>query len=121
MPRIWEKLHASVLIRGRNATRFKRACLSVAHVLAMTIGRQRVRNGGRHTAASRVLYAIGYPLALRAMRERIGLRRCRWASTGAAPIAPEVIEFFHGLGVDLYELYGMTENARWPPPTSRGG
>ena len=111
VPRIWEKLHASVLIRGRNATRFKRACLSAANGLAMTIGRQRVRNGGRHTAVSRILYAIGYPLALRAMRERIGLRRCRWAATGAAPIAPEVIEFFHGLGVDLYELYGMTENA----------
>ena len=111
VPRIWEKLHAAVLIRSRNATRFKRACLSAANVLALTIGRQRVRNGGRHTTLSRVLYAIGYPLALRAMQERIGLRRCRWASTGAAPIAPEVIEFFHGLGVDLYELYGMTENA----------
>jgi len=54
---------------------------------------------------------LGYPLVFRAVRERIGLRRCRFAATGAAPIAPEVIEFFHGLGVNLYELYGMTENA----------
>jgi long-chain acyl-CoA synthetase len=54
---------------------------------------------------------IGYPLVFRALRERIGLRRCRWAGTGAAAIAPEVIEFFHGLGINLYELYGMTENS----------
>jgi long-chain acyl-CoA synthetase len=45
------------------------------------------------------------------MRERLGLRRCRYASSGAAPIAPEVLEFFIGLGVPVYELYGMTENS----------
>ena len=27
------------------------------------------------------------------------------------PIAPEVLEFFIGLGVPVYELYGMTENS----------
>lgn len=111
VPRIWEKLHASVLIGARNASRFKRLCTSLGLGLAVTIGRQRVRKGGRHTFISALLYAIAYPLVFRAIRERIGLRRCRWAGTGAAPIAPEVIEFFHGLGVNLYELYGMTENS----------
>jgi long-chain acyl-CoA synthetase len=47
----------------------------------------------------------------RALLERIGLRRCRWAASGAAPIAPEVLEFFIGLGVPVLELYGMTENS----------
>jgi long-chain acyl-CoA synthetase len=45
------------------------------------------------------------------MRERLGLRRVRYAGSGAAPIAPEVLEFFIGIGVPVYELYGMTENA----------
>ena len=47
---------------------------------------------------------------LRALKERIGLRRCRYAASGAAPIAPEVLEFFIGIGVPVFELYGMTEN-----------
>ena len=47
---------------------------------------------------------------LRALKERIGLRRCRYAASGAAPIAPEVLEFFTGIGVPVFELYGMTEN-----------
>ena len=111
VPRIWEKLHASVLIRSKNATWLKRVCVSFGSVLATAIGRRRVRNGGRHTMVSRLLFAIGYPLVFRALRARLGLRRCRWASTGAAPISPEVIEFFHGMGLNLYELYGMTENA----------
>jgi long-chain acyl-CoA synthetase len=47
----------------------------------------------------------------RSLRERLGLRRCRWAGTGAAPIAPEILQFFLGIGINVYELYGMTENA----------
>ena len=111
VPRIWEKLHASVVIKAKDATLFKRVFMSFGNALAKVIGRQRVSTGGRHTLLSGVLFVLGYPLVFRAVRERIGLRRCRWAATGAAPIAPEVIEFFHGLGVNLYELYGMTENA----------
>jgi len=111
VPRIWEKIHAGILIRGRDGTFFKRAWFGTGLRMARFIGRRRVTNGGRHTMSSRLLYLIGYPLVFRALRERIGMRRVRWAGTGAAPIAPEVIEFFHGLGIDLFELYGMTENS----------
>ena len=110
VPRIWEKLYASVIIKSGDATRLKRLCMSFGLALARVVGRKRVRNGGRHTLVSGLLFAIGYPLVFRAIRERIGLRRCRWACSAAAPIAPEVIEFFHGLGIGLFELYGMTEN-----------
>jgi long-chain acyl-CoA synthetase len=110
VPRIWEKLHAGIIIRGRDATFFKRLWLNLGMKLASRIGELRVANGGTHTATSRSLYVLGYLLVFRAMRERVGLRHCRWAGTGAAPIAPEVIQFFHGLGLNLYELYGMTEN-----------
>lgn len=111
VPRIWEKIHASIVIKGRDATWFKRIWFGFGIALARVIGRRRVENGGTHSPLSRLLYLIGYPLVLRALRERIGLRRCRWAGSGAAAIAPEVIEFFHGLGINLYELYGMTENS----------
>ncbi|MDG2908630.1 MAG: AMP-binding protein [Acidimicrobiales bacterium] len=111
VPRIWEKMHASVRIKGADSSRFKRRWLQFAMRLAGTIGREKVANGGNHTRKSRVLYAIGYPLVFRALQERIGLRRCWHAASGAAPIAPEVLEFFMGIGVPVYELYGMTENA----------
>ena len=75
------------------------------------IGAAKVANGGNHTAASRLLHTIFYPLVFRALQERIGLRHCRRASSGAAPIAPEVLEFFMGIGIEVYELYGMTENS----------
>jgi long-chain acyl-CoA synthetase len=110
VPRIWEKLHAGVLIRAQDATWVKSKVLGFSLGLARSIGRARVANGGNHTLGSRLKYAIAFVLALRSMKTQIGLRRCRYAASGAAPIAPEVLEFFIGIGVPVYELYGMTEN-----------
>jgi long-chain acyl-CoA synthetase len=111
VPRIWEKLHAVALIRATDATWLKKRLLGLGFSLARRVGKIKVAHGGDHTIQSRVLAAIGWVLVFRAMRERIGLRRCRYASSGAAPIAPEVLEFFIGLGVPVYEIYGMTENS----------
>jgi long-chain acyl-CoA synthetase len=111
VPRIWEKLHAGVLIKANDASPLKRSVLRLGLKAAAKIGKAKVANGGSHTAASRLRYWFWYPLVLRPLKERVGLRRCRYASSGAAPIAPEVLEFFIGIGVPVFELYGMTENS----------
>jgi len=110
VPRIWERIHAGVHIRLQDATRLKRLISALGLKLADYIGKARVANDGNFTVGSRVAYWIGYPLFFRSLRERIGLRHCRYASSGAAAIAPEVLQFFMGLGIPVYELYGMTEN-----------
>ena len=111
VPRIWERLHALVTIKSGDATWLKRVFLKVTMAMAAYIGRTKVANSGNHTLSSRLLYWVGNPLVFRAMKERIGLRRCRHAGSGAAAIAPEVLQFFMGIGVPVFELYGMTENA----------
>jgi len=45
----------------------------------------------------------------RAVLTRIGLDHCKIATTGAAPIDPEIVEFFRALGVPLTEGWGMSE------------
>jgi long-chain acyl-CoA synthetase len=57
------------------------------------------------------LYAIGYLFLFRALKDRIGMRKCRFAASGAAPIAPDVLRFYMGIGVPMHEVYGMTENS----------
>ncbi len=110
VPRIWERIHAGVLIRLQDATFLKRMVAAVGLRLANYIGTKRVENSGDFTFGARVAFWIGNPIFFRSLRERVGLRHCRYASSGAAPIAPEVLEFFMGLGIPVYELYGMTEN-----------
>ncbi len=111
VPRIWERIHASIAIKGRDATWFKRFWFGTGMKMARYIGDVRVANDGEHTVASRIVYAIGYPIIFRPLKERIGLRRVRYATSGAAPIAPEVLRDFLGMGIPLFELYGMTENS----------
>jgi long-chain acyl-CoA synthetase len=111
VPRIWEKIHAGVLIRMASASWLKRANFRFWMRVAGKIGDELAANGGTHTFRTRVRYALGYPFLYRALRDRIGLRRCRNAGSGAAPIAPEILKWFFGIGVVIHEIYGMTENS----------
>ncbi|HEU4320984.1 MAG TPA: AMP-binding protein [Acidimicrobiia bacterium] len=111
VPRIWERIHAGILIRLNDASFAKRVLAKPSMAAARYIGRVRVENGGSFTFASRLVYWFFNFIYFRSLKERIGLRRCRYAASGAAPIAPEVLEFFMGLGIEIYELYGMTENS----------
>ena len=111
VPRIWEKLHAGVLIKGNDASRTKRFVFRRGMQAAAKIGRAKVANGGNHTASSRLRYAFWYPLLFRPCRSASDCAAAGTPSSGAAPIAPEVLEFFMGIGVPIFELYGMTENS----------
>jgi long-chain acyl-CoA synthetase len=110
VPRIWEKILATVLIRLGNASPLKRLNARLWLAVSRRIGSTLVRRGGRHTVGTRLVYGIGWVFFYRALRERIGVRRVRYAASGAAPIAPDVLKFFMGIGVPMHEVYGMTEN-----------
>ena len=111
VPRIWEKMHAGVLLRMASASRFKQALYGFWMRVAEGTGRRVVENHGVWTLGMRIRYRIGYSLLYRALLERLGLKNCRHGITAAAPIAPEIIEFFLGIGVPVYEAYGMTESS----------
>ncbi len=110
VPRVWEKLHAAVVTRVADATPVKKVVLTRGLAAAGWIGRQRAANNGGWTPGARIVHAIGWVLVYRALLTRLGLRHCRYAASGAAPIAPEILEFFMGLGLNVQELYGLTES-----------
>ncbi len=111
VPRIWEKILAGVTIRLASASPTKRRFARFWLRLADRIGDTLVRTGGNHTLGTRLLYAAGWLFLFRPLRDRIGMRKVRYAASGAAPIAPEVLKFFMGIGVPMHEVYGMTENS----------
>jgi long-chain acyl-CoA synthetase len=57
---------------------------------------------------------LSIPLVRTLVRRKIlrglGLDRTRYAFSGAAPLAPDVIEWYRRLGLQLLEGYGMSEN-----------
>ncbi|MEU8357792.1 AMP-binding protein [Nonomuraea sp. NPDC048882] len=110
VPRIWEKVLAQVDIRLESASPVKRALTRFWLRVADRIGTALVRTGGRHTFWTRAAYGAGWLLCYRALRERLGMRRVRYAASGAAPIAPDVLKFYMGIGLPMHEVYGMSEN-----------
>ncbi|MFE2756417.1 AMP-dependent synthetase/ligase [Actinosynnema sp. NPDC059335] len=110
VPRIWEKVLAAITINAASATRLKRVTTRFWLRVADGLGERLVRNGGNHTLATRLEYAVGWLFCFRALKARIGMRHVRYASSGAAPISPQVLRFFMGIGVPVHEVYGMTEN-----------
>lgn len=110
VPRIWEKVLAGVTIGVSSASWLKRSVTRFWLRRAESIGSTLVRTGGKHTSQSRLIYGLGWLFCFRALKARIGMRYVRYAASGAAPIAPDVLKFFMGIGVPMHEVYGMTEN-----------
>lgn len=47
----------------------------------------------------------------RRIRKKIGLGRCWFAGSGAAPLQPQTQQFFQALGLPLHQGWGLTETA----------
>jgi long-chain acyl-CoA synthetase len=109
VPRVWEKMLASVEIRMGAASRLKR----VLYRACLRQGRRTAprRMSGRATVSDRVVAAVCEVLVFRALREKLGMARVRSAISGAAPIAPQVLEFLWAIGIPVREGYGQTENS----------
>ncbi|PAV26681.1 AMP-binding acetyl-CoA synthetase [Tamilnaduibacter salinus] len=54
------------------------------------------------------------PILNRAVKRKVlkqlGLDHCRAALTGAAPLSAEIVHWYRNLGLELLEVYGMSEN-----------
>lgn len=109
VPRIWEKMHAALMIKMQNSSWLKKTLFR--HFVASGRAIARRRREGTSGAWDRVQWLLGDLLVFRPLQERLGLRRCRLPASGAAPIAAELLDWFHGVGVPVYEGYGMTELA----------
>ena len=108
VPRIWEKMHAQVTLKMQDASWLKRALYNFFIPRGQAIAERR-RRGTSGFWDSWVL-RVGDLLVFRALQERLGLRRCRLPVSGAAPISPELLRWFHGIGVAIGEGYGQTES-----------
>jgi len=108
VPRVWEKFYSAVSIRLREATPLQRWAYGVAITLGYRVADRKLagQSVGPGLAAA---FGLARFLVLNNIRKAIGVNRMRWAISGAAPISPELIRWYHALGVPLFEGWGMSE------------
>lgn len=108
VPRVWEKQYSSVQIKLKEATAFGRW----AYNRAIALGQRRavhLTSGRPVPTALRCAFFLADSLVLKNVRRLLGIDECRWLATAAAPIAPELIDWYWALGKPMYECYGQTE------------
>jgi long-chain acyl-CoA synthetase len=106
VPRVWEKLMSAIDVRMNRADSIKR--------LAYRWAAKQGRKGALRSLESQapgLASQVADVTVLRSLKQKLGLDRARYVLSGAAPIAPSVLEFFHGIGVRIREGYGQTEGA----------
>jgi long-chain acyl-CoA synthetase len=107
-PRIWENLLTQAQVKIGDAGGLQRRLCQWLLRQGMRAAALRLE-GQSPPVSLRLLTWLGEWVVYAPLRDQLGLRRMRVATTGGAAIGPEVIQFFRGIGVNLKQLYGMTE------------
>ncbi|HYB40636.1 MAG TPA: AMP-binding protein [Candidatus Methylomirabilis sp.] len=109
-PRIWENILTSVTLRIEDAAWPKRRLVRFFLDVARRVERRRLA-GQPVAAGAAALYQIGRVLVYGPLRDNLGMRRIRVAYTAGEAIGPELFEFYRSLGINVKQLYGMTESS----------
>ncbi|MGA9675574.1 MAG: long-chain fatty acid--CoA ligase [Mycobacterium sp.] len=109
VPRVWNKIKAGIETKlDTEATGIKRRLALWAIDTGMRAARLTL--AGKSVPPSlAVRRNIADRLVLAKLRHALGLDQLRWGVIGAAPSPVETIEFVWGLGIPVYEVWGLSE------------
>jgi long-chain acyl-CoA synthetase len=108
VPRIFEKFFAGVQAGLRQGSPGKLKLIG----WALRVGKaasERQRAGKMIGPWLGLQRALADKLVFGKLRAKLGLDRCRFLVSGGAPLAAEIGEFFHSVGLLILEGYGLTE------------
>jgi long-chain acyl-CoA synthetase len=110
VPRIWEKMKAA-LEAGIEAEPNEERKQASKWAIDVGLRKVKAQAAGNVPDELREEYEKADAVVFSAIREKLGLDQCRWLVVGAAPTPPEVLEFFAALGLEISELWGMSETS----------
>jgi long-chain acyl-CoA synthetase len=108
VPRVWEKFYAGASEVVVKATGVKRVIAG----RAFAVGRQwvdTISQGEQPGARLRLRFRLFDRLVYSPAREKMGLDQAWCLFSAAAPLSPGVIHFFAGLGMQILNIYGLSE------------
>ena len=109
VPRIWEKFHSVLAGKLADATGVKKALVGWARKVCGEVNARRFR-GDRLPTALELQYRLADRLVISKIKQALGFDRVQDLISGAAPIAPDVLEFFASLDLPIREIYGQSED-----------
>jgi long-chain acyl-CoA synthetase len=109
VPRVWEKIRTGVSAKlAAEPDEARRT--GIEQAMAVGLAWVESQQYGETTSPElQAQYEAADAEVLGLLRMLLGLDRCEWAASAAAPMPLEVARFFAGLGMRIYDVYGMTE------------
>jgi long-chain acyl-CoA synthetase len=107
VPRLYEKVHTTVLTRFEETSGIKRRLIDWALPVGRRVSALR-RRGEPIPRGLELQRRLADRLVYAKVKERLG-GRLRVAISGGAPLAREIGEFFDALGITILDGYGLTE------------
>jgi long-subunit acyl-CoA synthetase (AMP-forming) len=105
VPRVWEKIEAKMKAAGASAPPLRQKLLGFAKKIGTEAG-ARLERG----ESPPLLHGLFNKLVYSKVRARLGLDQCKLEISGAAPISRATQEYFRSLGIEIYNVYGMSES-----------
>jgi long-subunit acyl-CoA synthetase (AMP-forming) len=110
VPRIWEKLKAG--LETMQAAQPEEQRRPIQEAMNASLERVRLRQRGEPVPEElEAQVAKADEEIFSKLRAMLGLDQLLAVNVGAAPTPVEVLEFFHALGIELAELWGMSETS----------
>jgi len=111
-PRIWENILTQIMIKIEDSAWIKRKAFAYFMDVANRVEKKRIANESVPLIDS-VLYSIGDFIIYGPLVDNLGMSRIKVAYTAGEAIGPEIFEFYRSLGINLKQLYGMTESTAY--------
>ncbi len=109
-PRIWENILSMVQVKMDDAWWPIRKTYD--YFMHMAVEATKLESEKRPIPLGlRILRAMGRVLVTGPLRDNLGLGKIRYAYTAGAAIGPEVFRFYRAMGVNLKQIYGLTETS----------
>ncbi len=111
-PRIWENILTQIMIKIEDSAWIKRKGFDYFMKVANRVEKKRIANE-QVPVGDGILYQIGRFLYFGPLVDNLGMSRLKVAYTAGEAIGPEIFEFYRSLGINLKQLYGMTESCAY--------
>jgi len=111
-PRIWENILTQIMIKMEDSAWIKRKGFDYFMRVAKRVEKKRIAND-KVPLGDNVLYQLGRFFIFGPLVDNLGMRKIKVAYTAGEAIGPEIFEFYRSLGINLKQLYGMTESCAY--------
>ena len=106
--RLWDGLVGTIQVRMAESSRLNRAFYGLFLPVGQRVADRRLA-GEAVSLWLRLAQSVGNWLIFGPLRDKLGFTNLRAAYTAGGALSPDAMRFFHALGINLKQIYGLTE------------